>query len=53
MAVCCNSLCLNWREVSGQKPLSVMRKVCIFNPRIIANEYLFLIGCNGRRNSGK
>lgn len=53
MAVCCNSICLNWREVSGPKPLSAMRKVCVFNPRVSANEYPFLIGCNGTGNSGK
>lgn len=53
MAMCCNLLCLNWGEVSGQKPLSVRRKVCIFNSRVIANEYLFLVGWNGRGNNGK
>lgn len=52
MAMFCNSLCLNWRKVSGQKPLSVMRKGCMFSPRVIANEYTCLTGCSDRGNSG-
>lgn len=37
----------------GKSLLSVTRNVCIFNPRITANEYPFLIGCSGRGKSGK
>lgn len=51
MAMCCSLLCLNWRKVPVEKPLSLMRKGCIFSPRVIANEYTCLMRCNDRGNS--